>query len=289
MGVAAALWLLALGWAAAAAIQGALWLVARRTRNAGIVDVGWALSFTPIAWLFAWRGAAPWCGWLPLALVVTAWSLRLGGYLIARGAASGPEEGRYAELRRRWSAGPDGQHGQDGPAGGTDELAAARRADRAFFVFFQAQAALAAVLAAAFVVPFVVAPSGPAWLRVAGALVSGAGVVGEAVADAQLAAWRRDPARRGQVCDRGLWGWSRHPNYFFEWLVWIGHVVYGLAFWPSGLVALGPQALILASIWGVTGIPPTEAQALRTRGDAYRAYQARVSAFVPWPPRRPRA
>jgi len=62
--------------------------------------------------------------------------------------------------------------------------------------------------------------------------------------------------------------------------------VYGLAYWPWGLVALVPQAIIFASIFGVTGIPPTEANALRSRGDAYRAYQARVSKFVPWPPRR---
>jgi steroid 5-alpha reductase family enzyme len=68
--------------------------------------------------------------------------------------------------------------------------------------------------------------------------------------------------------------------------VWIGHAVYGLAFWPYGLISIIPQAIILGSIFGVTGIPPTENQALRSRGDAYRAYQARVSKFVPWPPER---
>ena len=79
----------------------------------------------------------------------------------------------------------------------------------------------------------------------------------------------------------------RHrENYFFEWLVWLGHAIYGLAFWPYGTVALLPQALLLASILWVTGIPPTEAQALQSKGDAYRAYQRRVSRFVPWPPKR---
>ena len=68
--------------------------------------------------------------------------------------------------------------------------------------------------------------------------------------------------------------------------MWIGHAVYGFAFLPWGLIALVPQAIILASIFGVTGIPPTEAQALRSRGDAYRAYQARVSRFLPRPPKR---
>ena len=74
-------------------------------------------------------------------------------------------------------------------------------------------------------------------------------------------------------------------NYFFEWCVWIGYAVYGIAFAPWGLVALAPQAIILGSIFGVTGIPPTEAQALRSKGDAYRAYQARVSKFFPMPPK----
>jgi steroid 5-alpha reductase family enzyme len=76
-------------------------------------------------------------------------------------------------------------------------------------------------------------------------------------------------------------------NYFFEWCVWVGYAIYGLAFWSDGgWLALFGQALILASIFGVTGIPPTEAQAIRSKGDAYRDYQQRVSRFVPLPPRR---
>ena len=114
-------------WAVAAAIQLVLWLIQQRTRNAGIVDVGWALSFTPIAALFAWRATAPSAAWWPLAVIVCAWSVRLGGYLIARGAARSPEEGRYVNLRRRWSPRPGVR----------------------FFVFFQAQAALTAILSTA--------------------------------------------------------------------------------------------------------------------------------------------
>ena len=253
-------------WAVAAAIQVVLWVVQQRTRNAGIVDVGWALSFTPIAALLAWRARAPFAAWWPLAVVVCAWSLRLGGYLIARGAARSPEEGRYVDLRRRWSP----------------------HAGARFFIFFQAQAALTAVLSTAFVVPFIAPPRDGGWLRALGAAVALTGIVGEALADGQLARWKRDPAHRGQVCQVGLWAYSRHPNYFFECSVWLGHAVYGVAFAPWGLIALGAQALILGSIFGITGIPPTEAQALRSKGDAYRTYQARVSRFVPWPAKRTR-
>lgn len=253
-------------WAVAAAIQLVLWLIQQRTRNAGIVDVGWALSFTPIAALFAWRATAPLAAWWPLAIIVCAWSLRLGGHLIARGAARSPEEGRYVDLRQRWSP----------------------RAGVRFFVFFQAQAALTAILSTALVVPFLAAPHDRGWLRVLGAAIAVGGIAGEALADAQLARWKRDPAHRGQVCEAGLWAYSRHPNYFFEWCVWLGYAIYGLAFAPSGLLALAGQAIILGSIFGVTGIPPTEAQALRSKGDAYRDYQRRVSRFVPLPPKRTR-
>jgi steroid 5-alpha reductase family enzyme len=257
-------------WLLCAGVQLVLWLVAERTKNAGIVDIGWAACFTPIVAVFALTADAPRGSFVPIGLVVVAWSTRLAGYLVIRGAATGAEEGRYHDLRARWG------------------LAASRK----FFGFFQAQAALSAFLSTAFVVPFVATPwsgGGATALRVIGALVAMTGVVGEAVADAQLARWKREPANRGRVCDIGLWGWSRHPNYFFEWCVWIGYAIYGIAFAPWGLLALLGQAVIFGSIWGVTGIPPTEAQSLRSKGAKYRAYQQRVSKFVPLPPNKQRA
>ncbi len=249
-------------WALAATIQLVLWLVQQRTRNAGIVDVGWAFAFAPVAILFALRSTSCACGWAVIAAIVIAWSLRLGTYLVARGAARSPEEGRYKDLRARWCD----------------------RASLKFFIFFQAQAALVGFLSTAFVVPFVVEPT--SWIpRAIGGAISVIGIAGEAIADAQLARFKRDPANKGKVCDVGLWSWSRHPNYFFEWCVWIGYAIYGLAFAHWGLLAIGGQLLIVASIFGVTGIPPTEKQAIRSKGDAYRDYQKRVSRFVPTPPK----
>ncbi|MEO7095025.1 MAG: DUF1295 domain-containing protein, partial [Polyangiales bacterium] len=198
-------------WALAATVQLVLWLVQQRTKNAGIVDVGWALAFAPIVALFAWRSTSCACGWGVIAGIVVAWSLRLGGYLISRGAARAPEEGRYKDLRARW----------------------APHASRNFFVFFQAQAALTGILSVAFAVPFIVEPTA-VWPRALGAAIAIIGILGESIADLQLARFKKDPAHKGQVCDVGLWGWSRHPNYFFEWCVWIGYAVYGLAFAPWG-------------------------------------------------------
>ncbi len=250
-------------WLLCAAIQALLWGIAQRTKNAGIVDVGWALSFTAVVALFGAQAHATRDAYLPIGAIVVVWSTRLGCYLIARGAVFGHEEGRYVELRRRWALG----------------------AARKFYIFFQVQALLTGVLATAFVVPFLAEPDDGGVLRAIGVALAAIGVAGESIADAQLARWKRQPVNRGKVCDRGLWSWSRHPNYFFEWLVWVGYAVYGLAYWPWGAIAILPQAIILGSIFGVTGIPPTETQALRSKGDAYRQYQARVSRFIPLPPK----
>ena len=108
-------------------------------------------------------------------------------------------------------------------------------------------------------------------------------MLGEAVADAQLAAFKRRAAPH-EVCDRGLWRYSRHPNYFFQWLIWMGWFAFALAS-PGGWVAVIAPATILYLLLRVTGIPATEEQSLRSKGDAYRQYQARTSAFVPWRPR----
>ena len=207
---------IAAAWGLAAGGQLVLWLVQQRTRNAGIVDVGWAFAFAAVAALFAATAMTPATTWLPLAIVVSAWSLRLGGYLVARGAARSPEDRRYADLRARW----------------------APHAARRFFVFFQAQAALVGVLATALVVPFVCTPAADrACLRYVGASISALAILGEAIADAQLARWKRDPAHKGCVCDVGLWGYSRHPNYFFEWCVWLGYAITRSGFRPYGALA----------------------------------------------------
>ena len=113
-------------------------------------------------------------------------------------------------------------------------------------------------------------------------------VAGETLADRQLAAHRRGPAQKGRTCRRGLWAWSRPPNDVFEWVHWFAYVALA-ATGPLAWLALVGPLLMFAFLWRVSGIPWTEAQALRTRGDDYRRYQQEVSAFFPLPPRPPRA
>ena len=109
-------------------------------------------------------------------------------------------------------------------------------------------------------------------------------LVGESVADAQLRAFRANPANRGGVCDAGLWRYSRHPNYFFEWLVWCAVALFAFGS-PWGWVSVACPAMMLYFLLKVTGIPATESHMLRSRGEKFAAYQRRTSAFVPWWPR----
>lgn len=254
--------LILLALAGLSALFAAVYLVARRLDNYGVVDVAWSYSFGLVGAFYAWAGM----GWAPrrvaVAVTALAWSLRLGTYLLRRVARHHPKEDqRYEQLRRDWS----GQLGAK------------------MFRFFQFQAVSVVVLGAAFVLAAQNPSPGFSRLEIAGLALWLVAVLGEAIADAQLAAFKRT-ARSGEVCDRGLWRYSRHPNYFFQWLIWVGWCGFALAS-PFGWIAVIAPATILYLLLRVTGIPATEEQSLRSKGDAYRRYQARTSAFVPLPPR----
>jgi steroid 5-alpha reductase family enzyme len=253
--------LLIAGWSLLAFVMTLLWRRQLRTGDAGIVDVGWALGVAGLAVMYAGAGDG-WIGRrLAIAGLLGAWGLRLGMYLLERNAGRA-EDGRYAELRRAWGD----------------------RAPRRFFWFFQAQA-LAALF---FALPALIVSMNPAiGLRAVEEVAIALWIVaffGEGLADRQLDAFRRDPANRGRTCDRGLWRYSRHPNYFFEWLLWVAVALFALGS-PWGVVALACPAAMLVLLFRVTGIPAAEAQALRTRGADYLRYQQSTSRFVPWRPR----
>jgi steroid 5-alpha reductase family enzyme len=150
--------------------------------------------------------------------------------------------------------------------------------------FFQMQAVSVVLLG----IPFLAACSNPEAplrpLEWTGAALWLVAISGEALADAQLSAFKRGGASAGAVCDAGLWRYSRHPNYFFEWLVWVSYFLFACAS-PWGWVGIISPACILYLLLRVTGIPATEEQSVRSKGDAYRRYQERTSPFVPLPRR----
>jgi steroid 5-alpha reductase family enzyme len=256
--------LLAVGVGVAGTLMGCLWLVQLRSHDATAVDVGWAYGIGLLGALDALLGrGAPSQRLLEGALVVL-WSLRLGSYVLVRGVLGRKgEDRRYAEMRRRYGA----------------------QADRYFLVFFEAQAALVVVFSLPLLLASFDRSSRIGALEWVGVAVWAAGVLGESLADWQLAAFRADPANRGRSARVGLWRYSRHPNYFFEWLVWVGLALVALPA-PYGPLGLLAPALLLFLVLFVTGIPPSEKQALRTRGEDYRRYQRQTSVFVPWFPRR---
>ena len=251
--------LLALGMATT--LMAALWAYEVRHNDAGVVDVGWSLGIGLAVVLYVVAAPALLTARLAVAAVACPWSFRLAYYLFIDRIKGKPEDGRYQALRARWGA----------------------NAHRNFFVFFQFQALLVAL----FSLPHLIAMThGHNTLALAVGVAWGwMAILGEAIADAQLGHWRAQPENRGKTCRAGLWRYSRHPNYFFEWLHWWAFVIMCLPS-PWALAALAGPVFMALFLFRVTGIPYTEAQALRSRGDDYRAYQRETSAFVPWFPKK---
>jgi steroid 5-alpha reductase family enzyme len=256
--------------AALSLVMMAAWVVQQRTGKASWVDAVWSFGLGGAGVVYALM-PAPGIAWpgprqLAVATLVLIWSLRLGGHLVQR-ARQGREDSRYVRFKQEWGA----------------------SFERRMFWFLQIQAAASLTLA----LSILAAARRPApfdigdWLAVA---IFAMAILGEAVADAQLQGSRRDEANRNAICERGLWRWSRHPNYFFEWVGWLAYPLFAIDWHGTylwGWAALSGPVLMYILLVHVSGIPPLEEEMLRSRGDAYRAYQARTRAFFPVPQARP--
>ena len=256
-------WLLFLiGWALAAVLQLVLYLRQRRGRDATLVDAGWAFSLAALAVLYAVLAAGGVDHRVLVAVLVSIQFVRIG-WLVVQRVGHG-EDTRYAELRTRWR-----ERGRE---------------QSSFAVFFQAQAFVAAFLSLPFLLAAFNEHDGLESLEWAGLALWVVAACGEAVADAQLRSFKEKPESKGKTMREGLWRYSRHPNYFFQWLAWVAYALIALPA-PYGWLGLTAPVVMLLLIVFVTGIPPSEQQALRSRGDDYRRYQRQTSAFVPLPPR----
>lgn len=248
------------------ALVTALWAVSVALKDTSIVDIFWGSGFVVVAWAAYVLGEGSADRRLLLALLVTAWGLRLTAYLARRNLGKG-EDHRYAAMRRR--------HGKRWPL-------------RSLVVVFWLQGALMWVVS----LPVQVAMNDPtpAGLGALDWIGTGVWVVGlafEAVGDQQLARFKGDPANGGQVMDRGLWRYTRHPNYFGDFCVWWGIWLVALATGSAWWTAVGPVVMSILLI-RVSGAALLE-RSLTKRRDGYADYVARTSAFFPWPPRDGRA
>ncbi len=252
------------------AMMAAAWAVQIPTKQSGWADCFWSFAIGIgglIVSLFVAGDGPMERQWL-VAAMVAFWSMRLGFHILARTAGATYEDPRYADLRREWGS----------------------KFQLRLFLFLQIQALCGIGLV---VTVFAAAHRpGPAF-----AITDGIGlallaisVIGEGIADRQLRAFAADKSNHGKVCDKGLWAWSRHPNYFFEWLGWVAYPVIAISFmggWWQGWLALIGPVLMYWLLVHVSGIPPLEKHMLKSRGDAFKAYMARTSAFFPRPPRKP--
>ncbi len=248
---------------AMAAVMALLYLVQRRLLEADVVDLGWTAGLGAAAIFYAavLGDGLPARRWL-VAAMAALWSARLASYLLVKRVLVSGEDGRYQDLRAKWG------------------LAAQAR----FFVFFQAQGILVALLSIHFLMAMrTPAPALRVWDGI-GLLIWIVSIVGESIADRQLSRFRSDPANRGGVCRVGLWRYSRHPNFFFEWVHWLSYIPIAVGSPLLPAMVLAP-ALMLFVILKVTGIPPIEERSVRSRGEAYREYQRTTSAFFPWFPK----
>ncbi len=236
------------------------WFWAEKINNYSIVDAFWSFNFAVIAVFIFFAAHGNETRKLIVCLLAFLWSLRLGTHLSRRIFSHlDVEEGRYKQLRQEWQ----------------------KNLRVKFFFFFQMQAFSNVWLAIPFFIIAVNASAQMCWLEYTGAAIWLISIIGEAVADWQLDQFKKDPANKGQVCDKGLWYYSRHPNYFFQLMIWIGVFIFAVCS-PYGWLAVISPLTIAYLLFKVTGIPMTEEQSLRSKGEKYKEYQRTTSVFVPW-------
>ncbi len=240
------------------------WFIAMKLDNYSIVDATWSYNFPLIAGLLFFIGDGLTERKLLITICVLIWGGRLGTHLLVRIMGHlHSEDGRYLELRKKYG----------------DKLKSE------FFSFYMMQAASNVLLA----IPFFAMAMNPNpeihVLEYVGTGIWIIAIIGESTADKQLANFKRELTNKGKVCNVGLWSWSRHPNYFFEFCIWVGYATMASAS-PLGWIAWLCPASILFLLLKVTGIPMTEEQSIRSRGQAYLDYQKITSKFIPLPPRK---
>ena len=240
----------------------ALWVVSLLARDASIVDIFWGFGFVLVAWTGYWvaEGAEP--RRLLLAVLVTVWGLRLTGYLAWRNLGKG-EDYRYVAMRERW--------GRRFPIVSLGTVFLLQGA-LMWIVSLPVQAGQVAKT-----------PGSLTWLDFVGIAVWLTGLFFETVGDAQLARFKADASNAGHIMDRGLWRYTRHPNYFGDFMIWWGLYLIALATGEAWWSIVGPIVMSVL-LMRVSGVGLLE-RSLKSRRPGYEQYVARTSPFFPKPPR----
>lgn len=231
-----------------------VWCVYRFLKNPSVVDVGWASGLT-LSGLIYLLVNPPTYRTVITGLLLLIWGARLGLYLWFTRIRAGHVDKRYLNLSANWVIAK--------PLG--------------FFLNFQLQGLLILIIAMPWYFNGMAALHPLTVLDYAGMMLAIIGLVGETLADHQLQQFKKNPS--GAVCDVGLWRYSRHPNYFFEWLIWSAFALFGLA-QPYGIIGLISPITLYLIMTKITG-PMTEAGSVKSRGEAYINYQKTTPMFFP--------
>ncbi|MFD2255687.1 DUF1295 domain-containing protein [Luteolibacter algae] len=243
---------------------GGAWAFCVKIKNFSPVDAFWAASIGLTSLYFLLAGGNIDSRKIVAGLLIGIWAARLASHLFKRILKHHPgEDSRYGKLREHWVG----------------------RVNIMFLLFFLAQAISAFLLALPFYLVSLDTDTEWSSLHLFGALVASIGLYGEALSDQQMADFKATNHSSEAICKNGLWNYSRHPNYFFESVIWIGIFIFASGS-PWGWVSLYAPVAITFLLLKVTGIPPTEASALKRKGSAYREYQRTTSAFIPLPPKK---
>jgi steroid 5-alpha reductase family enzyme len=235
------------------------WLLQLKTKNAGIVDTVWAISFPILAAMYCILADGLSARKIMMLAIVGIAGLRLAYYLVFR-TIGHPEDARYKALREEWGIRQNGM----------------------MLRFYYFQAVLALILSIPFALIAVNTAPEIHWIEIAGLILAAVAMIGEAISDEQLKKFKQQRSNHGKVMDAGLWRYSRHPNYFFQWGMWVAYLIMALHS-PWGWLSILSPALMLYFLLYVTGILYTETHMVKSRGKAYEDYQKSTSAFVPLP------
>jgi steroid 5-alpha reductase family enzyme len=231
--------------------MGLLWHFGYKKTNLGIVDIGWAYCFIIAGIVALGTGEGDFQAKALLSLMIFPWAIRLAAHLWTRFKPE-VEDPRYIALRKTW---------------GEDKI----------IYMFLLQGALAALVS----IPFYIIANDPQEpFLLIGFVIVTIGWIGEAIADHQLEKFKSYPSNKGKVMDKGLWGKSRHPNYFFEWVVWVGFTVAAI-FSENGYLSLISFSIISYLLIALSGVYLTDKHMEETKGEAWEKYKAQVPAFFP--------
>ena len=240
-----------------------IWAIHLVLKNAAIVDVGWGFGFILLCAVYILRGEGFNLRNTICFLMVLLWGLRIIFYLLKRLSVEKEEDKRYKKIRQEFG----------------------KTAWLKFLFLFEFQAGLEMVIGIPLLIVSLNPNPGMSLVEILGAVLFVAALAGETISDEQLHAFKNNALNKGKTCDVGLWHYSRHPNYFFEWLVWVGFFIFALDR-PMGWAAIISPIAMFYLLMYVSGVPMAEEQSLKSRGDEYRRYQAATSVFFPMPVKR---